>query len=112
MKHSFLDDMQASYLEAAFFTDTDDIENPEFTKLFQAQAYFACVRFEDAARYLDINLRDLYSADQLGHDLWFTRNRHGVGFWDRPEVYGDHKDIFTAFARAQGEHDVEFEVTK
>ena len=21
--------------------------------------------------------------EQLGHDLWLTRNRHGAGFWDR-----------------------------
>ena len=27
--------------------------------------------------------------DQAGRDFWFTRNRHGVGFWDRdPEMYG------------------------
>jgi hypothetical protein len=23
-----------------------------------------------------------------GYDLWLTRNRHGAGFWDRPEMYG------------------------
>ncbi len=23
--------------------------------------------------------------EQAGHDLWLTRNRHGAGFWDRPE---------------------------
>lgn len=21
--------------------------------------------------------------EQVGHDLWLTRNRHGTGFWDR-----------------------------
>lgn len=21
--------------------------------------------------------------DQMGHDFWLTRNRHGAGFWDR-----------------------------
>jgi hypothetical protein len=24
--------------------------------------------------------------EQAGHDLWLTRNRHGAGFWDRPET--------------------------
>lgn len=24
---------------------------------------------------------------QIGNDLHFTRNGHGVGFWDRPEIY-------------------------
>lgn len=24
-----------------------------------------------------------YDYDQLGHDLWLTRNHHGAGFFDR-----------------------------
>lgn len=28
---------------------------------------------------------------QAGHDFWLTRNGHGVGFWARPEVYGEEK---------------------
>lgn len=27
------------------------------------------------------------TANQIGNDLHFTRNGHGVGFWDRPEMY-------------------------
>lgn len=30
---------------------------------------------------------DKYDPTQVGHDLWLTRNHHGAGFWDRPEVY-------------------------
>lgn len=26
---------------------------------------------------------------QVGHDFWLTRNHHGVGFWDRPELDQD-----------------------
>lgn len=26
--------------------------------------------------------------NQVGMDLYFTRQGHGVGFWSRPEVYG------------------------
>lgn len=26
---------------------------------------------------------------QTGHDFWLTRNSHGSGFWDRPEIYGE-----------------------
>jgi hypothetical protein len=25
---------------------------------------------------------------QAGHDFWLTRQGHGAGFWDRPEIYG------------------------
>ncbi len=27
-------------------------------------------------------------ASQGGHDFWLTRNGHGAGFWDRPEIWG------------------------
>lgn len=30
--------------------------------------------------------RDGYSESQAGRDYWFTRNGHGVGFWDRREL--------------------------
>jgi hypothetical protein len=104
MRTYFLDDMTAAYIEAAYFTDGEENEDQEFTSLFKADAYFACRNFEDAARALKIDLRQ-YSAEQLGHDLWLTRNGHGAGFWDRDF---EHKDIFTALARAQGAHDAEF----
>lgn len=42
--------------------------------------------------------------EQLGHDLWLTRNHHGAGFWDRgyPEAVGD---TLTQAAHAYGESD-------
>ncbi len=40
--------------------------------------------------------------DQVAHDFWLTRNRHGAGFWD-----GDYSEpagsILTAIAHAFGE---------
>lgn len=35
----------------------------------------------------DIDLSGLEA--QAGHDFWLTRNGHGTGFWDRPEIYGE-----------------------
>ena len=65
-------------------------------------------QFESAARELRIDL-SRWSPIQLGHDLWLTRNGHGVGFWDRPEIYGEQSSrLFTAFAHAMGEHDACF----
>lgn len=32
-------------------------------------------------------MSDGATANQIGNDLHFTRNCHGVGFWDRPEIY-------------------------
>ena len=30
-----------------------------------------------------------YDSEQLGRDLWFTYNGHGVGFWDREALCAD-----------------------
>lgn len=44
------------------------------------------------------------SDEQVGHDLWFNRNGHGVGFWSRPDhYYGPHADALEAAAKALGE---------
>ena len=43
--------------------------------------------------------------EQCGHDLWLTRNHHGVGFWDRgySKALGD---ALTAAAHAEGSRDL------
>lgn len=43
------------------------------------------------------------SAKQAGRDLAYTRNRHGVGFWDRD--LGKLGEILTSMAQAMGEDD-------
>lgn len=52
-----------------------------------------------------------YTAEQAGRDLWFTRNRHGVGFWAREVLNEGHMgpspgglgDRLSKAARAMGE---------
>ena len=41
-----------------------------------------------------------WSDEQLGHDIWLTRNRHGAGFWDRGLPHGDK---LTEIANCLGE---------
>ncbi len=42
--------------------------------------------------------------EQVGHDFFLTRNGHGAGFWDRPELYGgkENADKLTALAKQFG----------
>jgi hypothetical protein len=49
-----------------------------------------CIAFYHANRSLiESAHHPEYSAEEMaGHDFWLTRNGHGAGFWDRPEVYG------------------------
>lgn len=58
------------------------------------------------ARFVTENARDLEAldAEQVGHDLWLTRNGHGAGFWDRD--LGEVGDRLTESAHALGEVNV------
>lgn len=38
------------------------------------------------------------TASDIGHDFWLSRNGHGVGFWDRPELYGTQGKVLTDLA--------------
>ena len=43
--------------------------------------------------------------NQAGHDFWLTRNGHGTGFWDRPEVWGKSQaEILTKNSKYWGEY--------
>lgn len=114
---STIDTMTAAYIEAIFSTETGDTDQPssnaELTALTKAQAHAACRNFLAAAGacvgFAPVDgLADLDPA-QLGHDLWLTRNGHGVGFWDRPGIYGQaNAELFTRLAKAMGAHDADF----
>jgi len=61
------------------------------------------------AEFCQENERDLYMSgladEQIGHDLWLTRNRHGAGFWDRG-LPSDLGKRLTDAAHAMGEQDL------
>lgn len=100
------------YLEAAFFTDTnemydrdewdseeaqEDIREGRCSGNIPSDAGYAdmteatlvevmedCKEFQERAADLltGAYARD-YDETQAGRDFWYTRNGHGVGFWDR-----------------------------
>lgn len=112
MEHD--DPMVRGYIQALYFTETGDDGQPdshaELHVDCKREAWSACHRLRLACAGHDgIDLRP-YNPERVGHDLWFTRNGHGVGFWDRPEIYGEENArILTLMARAMGEHYAEFE---
>ena len=89
-KHTvFLD----AYINAAFWTSYDDNEMPfdEVYRVGDLSGEAMDKMIEDCAAFLakaDIPDNLL---PQAGHDFWLTRNGHGSGFWDRPEIYGEEK---------------------
>lgn len=115
----------AGYLEAIFATETGDTAQPDedatLTALSHAEAWQACrglvwglqgLIANTSDKNLEDDIKDALSGSphQLGIDLWLTRNGHGAGYWDRPDLYGKQlSDILTAMATVLGSHDVVFE---
>ncbi len=83
------------YVEAMFFTNGDTGDEREYllnewgveklTRLSVAKIADDCEAFEkSAAELLALAYStDEYDDEQAGRDFWFSRQGHGVGFWDR-----------------------------
>lgn len=111
-----LDAFTQGYVEALFFTEEERLceesgrempavefnmstmesrfvggDSPGFADL--APDTLAAI-IDDCAAFQTANAVDLaqayaetnYDAEQAGRDFWFTRNGHGVGYWDRSEL--------------------------
>lgn len=110
------------YIEAAFFTAPDgsdggyDMRQMGFHDLSDdalEQIRGDCDRFcSENAADIDrlIAAKDDYDMESAGRDFWFTRNGHGVGFWDRgfTDAAGDASERLTEASTAFGE--VDFDV--
>lgn len=113
-----LDSFTQGYIEAMFFTDGEQLceesgrdmpavainretlesrfvdgDSPGFADL-APQALQACILDCQTFQSQHVQLltraytRD-YDAEQAGRDFWFTRNGHGVGYWDREQLKDD-----------------------
>jgi hypothetical protein len=60
-------------------TDAMDLNIHNFSDDSKIQAY------TDIKKFLSLigDTANIMTEEQLGHDLWLTRNGHGAGFWDR-----------------------------
>lgn len=113
------------YVEAMFFTngDTGDERENLLNELGTARLTAKAVASIDAdcekflalsmgaftvREWLDdeTSLRD-YDEAQAGRDFWFTRQGHGVGFWDREQLTKEDGDKLSDLARKFGEAYVE-----
>ena len=60
---------------------------------------FLAICWGDVWEDFEIDLSGI-EPEQLGHDLWLTRNYHGAGFWDRG--LGEIGDKLTELAHSYG----------
>ena len=99
-----------AYIEAVYFTETGELEQPdvdaELCEEFARESIIDCLAmYSRMACYLSDD-----NVEQAGHDFWLTRNNHGTGYWDRPEIYGEsYADMFTKYAQSFGESDAYFD---
>lgn len=84
-----IDEVTKHYLECAIWASTDEDGEP-FDAAFGIEDFSEealAIAANDCAHFMADNEAALtesgLSQDQIGHDFWLTRNRHGAGFWDR-----------------------------
>lgn len=88
---SGFNDAYRGYIEAIYFTDTGDIEEPasdiEMAHISQLKCMQAVGEFlmqvETAGLLGNYIEQPGTSYHQLGVDFWLTSQGHGAGFWDR-----------------------------
>jgi len=104
-----IDTVTAAYIDAVFFTDTGDTDQPTAdTPLADSardQARSDCEAFlikcsEAGLLERMAKMPYMMTWEAVGHDLWLTRNGHGSGFWDRG--IGDLGKAFTNLAQDAG----------
>lgn len=87
-----LDEFTRGYWAAAFFTSEDDFPGDltfaDVSKEAYDRALSDCLHFqtENAGLLARAYACADYGPAEAGRDFWFTRNGHGVGFWDRKQL--------------------------
>lgn len=98
LKFKALDSFTQGYIEAMFFTSTGYPENGELEEADVSQLSPEawqmiredCAKFQaDNATLLEAAIEhgadttNAYDDSYAGHDFWYNRNGHGVGYWCR-----------------------------
>lgn len=87
-------------MEAALWSDADDdVRKAEPSKALWKRAKRDCKAFVKTVG----DIIEAWPADQVGRDLWLTRNRHGIGFWERGENGSYYTFELTKAAHNMGE---------
>lgn len=105
-----LSEFAKGYIEAMFFTNCDSGDDNEHlanelgVERLTNASIVAIKR--DCDKFLNMIMPDGcfvrqwldrvddYSDEQVGHDLWFTRQGHGVGFWSRKELESEARNLW------------------
>lgn len=106
-----------SYVECALWSSTDNTtesggyplddnyseDDLDETAVEAMKNDIASFMFLISEHELGDELRKEWEDEELGHDLWLTRNGHGAGFWDRGK---EHGDTLSELAKSLGSQDI------
>lgn len=103
---AYLEGYQACALWASCDEEGEPMDSGEHELAQETLDQFLadCGAFLGEIEDAGIEWRDALGWEQLGHDLWLTRNGHGAGFWDRD--LGQLGDALTDAAKRQGSRDL------
>lgn len=85
--------MAKGYTQAMRVTEEDEVCDNPLSSQSAKKIIEDCQKFYDSMAIQNVDLRvctnksETVDFEQIGRDFWYTRNGHGVGFWDRPHVY-------------------------
>jgi len=90
-----------NYIEAAIWTEEEN-EGLEGASMEYVHADSLIDSWQDVKKFILMagSLLDGMESEQIGHDLWLTRNGHGTGFWDRG--LGEKGETLTKLASSMG----------
>lgn len=96
-----LKDFQRSYIEAMIFAN-EEVEGKPISSETYKKIQEDCKKFYTENKYyINGHIND------AGKDFYFTRCRHGTGFWAYPEIYGvEFAEILTNKAHSEGEFEI------
>lgn len=117
-----LDAFVASYIEALYFTDTGEEGQPDTDAelapetrqrieddcaafLWRAYPYLDAIDNAHPGDERDISI-DEPAYERAARDFHFTRNGHGVGFWEPGRWPAPYGDMLDKLARSFGQLDV------
>ena len=73
-----------AYIEAALWSSSSEGYPLDDTYTSDDLAPTTLTKFRlGIEAFLSLMPENNLSDEQIGHDFWLTRNRHGSGFWDR-----------------------------
>ena len=101
-----LEEIVDAYFECALWTSDNDEELKDKTisdisDESRKEAKLEIEWFVNAAGHA----LDGIEFESIGHDIWFTRNGHGVGFWDRG-YDDDSEEILVELSKILGSADI------